>query len=56
VAAWFAPILRGRSTKPLFVSVVGWGLDDAVVAVAGMHGPYRIPTLLRLADRIARGG
>jgi len=52
----FEAILRGRSAKPLFVSAVGWGLAEAATAIAGMHGPYRIPTLLRLADRIARGG
>ena len=55
VADRFAAITRGRSAKPLFVSVVGWGLSDAAKAVAGMHGPHRIPTLLRFADRLARG-
>jgi deoxyribonuclease V len=51
----FVTIRRGRSTKPLFVSAVGWELENAAAAIAGMHGPYRIPTLLRLADRLARG-
>jgi len=56
VADRFTPITRGRSAKPLFVSAVGWQSVDAAAAIAGMHGPFRIPTLLRLADRIARGG
>jgi deoxyribonuclease V len=51
----FEPVLRGRSSKPLFVSAVGIDLDEATAAIDAMHGPYRIPTLLRLADQIARG-
>lgn len=54
VADRFAPIFRGRSAKALYVSAIGCSLDEACRAIVGMHGPYRIPTLLRLADRIAR--
>ncbi len=54
VAGRFAPVIRGRSKKPLFVSAAGCPLDYARKTVQGMHGPYRIPTLLRLADRSAR--
>jgi deoxyribonuclease V len=54
VADRFEAVYRGRSAKPLFVSAIGWELKDAAAAIAGMHGPYRIPTLLRLADRTAR--
>jgi deoxyribonuclease V len=54
VADRIEAIHRGRSTKPLFVSSIGWRSEDAAAAIAGMHGPYRIPTLLRLADRLAR--
>lgn len=50
----FAPVLRGRSAKPLFVSAAGCSLAAARRAVLSMHGPYRIPTLLRLADQYAR--
>jgi deoxyribonuclease V len=56
VADRFETIRRGRSSKPLFVSAIGCDLSDSAEAIARMHGPYRIPTLLRLADRIARGG
>jgi deoxyribonuclease V len=55
VADRFRSIRRGRSAKPLFVSALGCPLDHAARAVLGMHGPHRIPTLLGLADRCARG-
>ena len=47
-------ITRGRSCKPLFISAIGCPPEVAARRVASMHGPYRIPTLLRLADRLAR--
>ncbi len=56
VADRFVPVLRGRSSKPLFVSAAGCPLEKARKAVLAMHGPYRLPTLLKLADRRARGG
>lgn len=55
VADRFVPICRGRSRKPLFVSAIGCSLDQAARSVLSMHGQYRIPTLLRLADHHARG-
>ena len=56
IADRFAPIYRGRSKKPLFVSAAGCKLEDAADSVMRMHGPFRIPTLLTLADRLARPG
>jgi deoxyribonuclease V len=50
------PLYRGGSARPLWVSAVGIPLDDARTHVASMHGAHRIPTLLALADRIARQG
>lgn len=55
VADRYLAILRGRSRKPLFVSALGCSLEDAARWIREMHGPHRIPTLLRLADRCARG-
>jgi deoxyribonuclease V len=49
------PVVRGNSAKPLFVSAIGLGLDEAADAVRRMHGSYRIPTLLKRADQLARG-
>lgn len=54
IADRFVPVLRGRSRKPLYVSAGGCTLDRAAWAVRSMHGPYRIPTLLKLADEHAR--
>jgi len=55
VADRFVTINRGRGSKPLFVSAAGCPVDYAAQSVSGMHGPYRIPTLLRIADQQARG-
>ena len=46
---------RGDSDRPLYVTAAG--IDPAAAArhVASMHGEYRIPTLLRRADALARG-
>ncbi len=54
VAERFVPIIRGRSAKPLFVSALGCPLDHAARSIQRMHGPHRIPTILKLADRHAR--
>ena len=50
-----APVCRGRSARPLFVTAAGISVTDAAGMVAQMAGPYRIPDALRLADRLARG-
>lgn len=54
VATGAVPIIRGKSNRPLFVSAIGCPVAQAAQSVVSMHGPYRIPTLLRLADRHAR--
>ncbi|HOC43172.1 MAG TPA: endonuclease V [Thermoanaerobaculales bacterium] len=56
IADRFVPIHRGRSAKPLYVSAIGCQAAAAARLVAAMHGPHRIPTLLRLADHHARFG
>jgi deoxyribonuclease V len=48
------PMRRGGSATPLFVTAVGMGLETAAEHVASMHGPHRLPTLLKLVDRLAR--
>jgi deoxyribonuclease V len=55
VADHFVPIVRGRSRKPLFVSAIGCSVDEAAQSILSMHGPHRIPMLLKLADQQARG-
>ncbi|MES2572546.1 MAG: endonuclease V [Verrucomicrobiota bacterium] len=48
------PICRGTSRTPLYVSAVGMDAGAAAASVAAMHGPHRIPTLLKLVDSLAR--
>jgi deoxyribonuclease V len=47
-------ICHGKSRSPLFVSAVGIPVDEAAARVAEMHGLYRVPTLLKQVDAIAR--
>ena len=48
------PVLRGRSQKPLFVTAIGIDVDVAAEHVRAMHGAHRVPTLIKLADRLSR--
>lgn len=50
-----AEIWRGESKQALLVSSAGYDLDQAANLVQGMHGVYRIPTLLKRVDQLARG-
>ncbi len=47
-------ITRGHSHSPLFVTAVGIEPAAAGESIRQMHGPFRIPTLLKRADRLAR--
>ncbi|MEJ2153950.1 MAG: endonuclease V [Desulfobacteraceae bacterium] len=47
-------VLRGRSRRPLWVTSAGIAPTEAASRIERMHGPYRIPTLLRYADQLAR--
>jgi deoxyribonuclease V len=47
-------ILRGTSLDPLYVTAAGTDVDAAATGVRAMHGPHRLPTLLKRADRLAR--
>jgi deoxyribonuclease V len=48
-------LLRGTSRTPLYVTAAGLDPAEAARHVAAMHGPFRIPTLLRRVDRLCRG-
>ena len=43
-------ILRGNSSKPLFISTLGIDLDLVAEKVKSMHGDFRIPTILKMLD------
>ncbi len=47
-------VLRGSSNRPLFVSAAGINTHEAAELIRRMHGPHRLPTLLKRADRLAR--
>lgn len=49
------PVYRGSSRSPLYVTAAGVGADEAAGWVARMNGPYRIPSLLKRVDQLARG-
>jgi len=48
-------VVRGRSSRPLYVTAAGMDADAAATAVLSMHGQHRIPTLLRRVDQLCRG-
>ncbi|MCK5810073.1 MAG: hypothetical protein KAH00_03245 [Cocleimonas sp.] len=48
-------ILRGTSTKPLYITAIDMPLQEAKERIATMHGKHRIPTLLRQVDQLCRG-
>lgn len=48
------PVCRGESKSPLWVTAAGMEATEAAERVAAMAGPYRVPALLKRADRLAR--
>lgn len=48
-------VVRGDSKRPLYVTAAGVAVDVATANVARMHGPYRIPTVLKRVDQLCRG-
>jgi len=48
-------VLRGASASPLFVTAIGLDAQLAADHIRAMHGPFRIPTLLKRCDSLARG-
>ena len=49
-----AEVLRGGSRNPLYITAVGLDETDARHCVARMPGPHRIPTVLKLVDKLSR--
>ncbi len=48
------PVYRGDSQNLLYVSAIGINTGKAVKLIKDMAGPYRIPTLIKLADTVCR--
>ncbi len=47
-------VLRGQSKTPLYVTAAGLNVNQAAAHVKDMHGQYRLPTIVRLTDQLAR--
>jgi len=48
------PVCRAESRSPLYVSAVGVSSAEAAEWVRSMNGEFRLPTLLKQVDRLAR--
>ena len=47
-------VLRGTSKDPLYVTAAGYDQELAAEHLQEMHGPNRIPTLLKRVDALSR--
>ena len=47
-------LARPGSSQPLFLTSIGLAPTLAMDLVKRLHGPFRIPTLIKLADQLAR--
>ena len=47
-------VYRGSGGRPLYITAVGMPLAEAKTCILSMHGRHRVPTLLRMVDRIGR--
>ena len=47
-------LYRGGSARPLYVTALGMGLEEAKEAVRSMHGRHRIPSMLKRVDALSR--
>ena len=47
---------RGKSDRPLYITAVGLPVAQAVVNIGVMHGPYRLPAILKRVDQLSRQG
>lgn len=47
-------VFRGKSHRPLYITSAGMSPTEAAEHVKLMHGEHRIPTLLKLVDKICR--
>jgi deoxyribonuclease V len=48
-------LARPGTEKPLFVTSIGITPEQALQHLQRLHGPYRIPTMLKLVDQLSRG-
>ncbi|MGD9636990.1 MAG: endonuclease V [Pirellulales bacterium] len=48
-------LYRRNSTRPLYITANGISIGSAAGCIDRMHGNYRMPTLLKQVDQLARG-
>ncbi len=49
-------VLRGESQSPVFITACGLDTSTAADYISAMHGQFRIPSILKCVDRLARDG
>ena len=54
VDSFATKILRGDSSKALYITSVGIQQDVAAERIKSMHGEHRIPTILKQVDHLSR--
>jgi deoxyribonuclease V len=54
-SAFAEAVVRGKSTRPLYVTAAGVDARAAAGWIRSMHGAHRLPDLLKRADRLCRG-
>ena len=47
-------VYRGESKHPLWVSAIGYDRTQAATQVKGMHGSFRMPTILKALDTVTK--
>jgi deoxyribonuclease V len=53
-AADAVEVCRGASRSPLYVTAAGVETAEVAARVIEMHGPHRVPTLLKRVDHLSR--
>lgn len=48
------PVKRGTSDNPLYISCIGIEKEMVLEKTQLLHGPHRMPTILKLVDSISR--
>ena len=49
-------VFRGNSKRPLYITSIGMSREEAAARISAMSGKFRIPTLLKMVDELARSG
>jgi len=47
-------VLRGNSSQPLIITAAGMDSKSAAEHIKNMHGKFRLPAMIQLADSLAR--